>query len=354
MNGLRVWVERLGSVTHAAPPLHLESMADQARAREHKCLDSSQLRSGSPSFAPTHDIATSTRHVANLPSLSSPQFNSWHFVAARYATTFQNVKVQRLKYHNMFVLEFIAHAHKLSFDQYCMVVIQFRPHCTTTYIRRILLKPCPHVIPTPLPAQPPSIRTHRTSTSGPCSLPYTHGSCTACAARRAPTRMGAPVRPARTPILRRPQCTQQRLPARLSASIPATHAPLSVSPRRPYLQTQPTQTAPAPTCACPPDGRSAARLTAVRISHTHDNLERPPVILGDDHGAREPRRARCAAIGLGDAHDVDAAHLLWTTTRARLRGTTHGCRQQSTRTRRSTSATIGGRSSTSGASRRCA
>src|SRR6266702_2588188 len=35
------------------------------------------------------------------------------------------------------------------------------------------------------------------------------------------------------------------------------------------------------------------------------------MILGnEDDGAREPRRARSAAIGLGNAHDVDALHLL--------------------------------------------
>jgi hypothetical protein len=176
----------------------------------------------------------------------------------------------------MFVLEFIAHAHKLSFDQYCMVVIQFRPHCTTTYIRRILLKPCPHVIPTPLPAQPPSIRTHRTSTSGPCSLPYTHGSCTACAARRAPTPDGssgttrADANTSSTTMHAAP-------PARPSLGV----HPRPLTPLCPYHRDgliskhNQRRTAPAPTCACPPDGRSAARLTAVRISHTHDNLERP-------------------------------------------------------------------------------
>ncbi len=38
--------------------------------------------------------------------------------------------------------------------------------------------------------------------------------------------------------------------------------------------------------------------------------QRGMTLSGDDHGACEPRRARSAAIGLGDAHDIDAAHLL--------------------------------------------
>ena len=49
--------------------------------------------------------------------------------------------------------------------------------------------------------------------------------------------------------------------------------------------------------------------------HTHDYVERPTVDLwlgfgGDQHGAREPRATGTTAIRLGNAHDVDAAHLL--------------------------------------------
>ena len=51
-----------------------------------------------------------------------------------------------------------------------------------------------------------------------------------------------------------------------------------------------------------------------RPSHAHD-VERPPGELGlnlggDDRGARKQRRPRSIAIGLGNAHDVDAEHLL--------------------------------------------
>jgi hypothetical protein len=88
----------------------------------------------------------------------------------------------------------------------------------------------------------------------------------------------------------------------LSVPIRPTSPPPAL-PGRSYFRTQPTQTAPTPTCACPSDGRSAARPAAVRISLTLTRARQRGTTLlglsGDDDCAGELCCAKSAAIGIG-------------------------------------------------------
>ena len=107
-----------------------------------------------------------------------------------------------------------------------------------------------------LPVRPTSTQSHRSSTSpGPCSSLPSHA---ACATRRGPPIwVGAPLEDAHTTSTTRHAAIPGPTVPSLSASIPATPPP--TPPRPSYLRIQPTQMAPMPMCACPLDGRSAAR-----------------------------------------------------------------------------------------------
>jgi hypothetical protein len=170
--------------------------------------------------------------------------------------------------------------------------------------------PCPHAIPTPppsaahIPSEPIALPHQGTAgCPGPCSRPCTHAQLhSLCRSKRASHPGGssgttrADAHTSSTTIHAR--TTWTRPPPSHSASIPATPSSRR-APRQPYLQTQPTQTAPTPTCACPSDGRSAARPTAVRISLTITRARRhgtTPTDLGIG-SATNTALANRAALG---------------------------------------------------------
>ena len=104
---------------------------------------------------------------------------------------------------------------------------------------------------------------------GPCSR--TRASCTACAARKGHSHQGGSSGTI---------CTHARayyvdhnthehhldLPTPQSVGASPATPPPPAPPRRSYLRTQPTQTAPTTMCTCPSGGGGAARPTGVRIS----------------------------------------------------------------------------------------
>jgi hypothetical protein len=149
-----------------------------------------------------------------------------------------------------------------------------------------------------LSAQPTSTRAHPSSTSphgtAGCPGPCTRPSCTACVARRGPpARVGAPLRPARTRILRRSQDTQHHADPPTPQSVGCPDDPTTYADGT-YADVR-----------LPSDGWNAARATAVRVSFSITIARQRGTTLGGPHHRprrRRPRRsqtrrARSTAVG---------------------------------------------------------